>query len=76
MVDGHLYCETHRSRKARLTVTTVQSVTGMASGCLVKRSTHVRMYTNPREGGNGPTRSKCTCENRKSGAGHEPRGLR
>lgn len=59
-----------------MTFYAVQSGTVIASGHLVRRSTYVRMYTELREGGEGPTRYKCTCEHQVSGAETEPIGLR
>lgn len=58
----------------RATVSAVQSVIGTASGQRVKRSTHVRRYTQPLEGGSGPTKSICTWSKHASGVAKVARG--
>ena len=60
---------------ASATVSAVMFVMGMASGQRVKRSTQVRRYLKPREGGSGPTISTCTMSKRASGVENVARGV-
>ena len=73
-VDGVPKREIHVCVKALATVSVVQSVIGTASGQRVKRSTQVRRYTQPSEGGRGPTRSMCTLSKRALGVAKVARG--
>ena len=66
-VDGVPNLAIHVWTNARATVSAVLSAIGMASGHRVKRSTQVRIYGQPLEGGRGPTRSMCTLSNLESG---------
>ena len=60
IVDGTPKRAIQPVTKACATVGAVMSGRGMASGQRVKRSTQVRRYVNPLDGGSGPTRSICT----------------
>ena len=60
MVDGTPKRTIQPVTKACAMVGAVMSGRGMASGQRVKRSTQVRRYVNPLDGGSGPTRSICT----------------
>ena len=73
MVEGQPKFATHRSTKARATVSAVMSLIGTASGHRVKRSTHVKRYEYPFESGNGPTKSRWTWSKRASGVLKEPK---
>ena len=57
MVEGTSKREIQVHRKAFATVSAVLSAIGIASGQRVNLSIQVRMYTEPLEGGRGPTRS-------------------
>jgi hypothetical protein len=61
--------------KARATVSAVISGMGMASGHLVKRSTAVRHYVKPDEGGRGPMRAMWACRKRPVGGVKFPSGV-
>ena len=55
--EGIEYCAIQPSKNALATDSALMLVSRMASSHLVKRSTHVRRYVNPCDGGRGPTRS-------------------
>ena len=74
MVEGQPKFATHRSTKARATISAVISLIGIASGHRVKRSTHVKRYEYPFESGKGPTKSRWTWSKLASGVLKEPKG--
>ena len=75
IVEGAPKRDTHCEMNAWATVSADMSGIGIASGHLVKRSTHVRRYVLPFEGGRGPTRSMWTWSNLASGVAKVPNGV-
>ena len=61
--------------KARLTVSAVISSIGITSGHFVNLSMIVRQYIFPSDGGKGPIKSMCKCENLASGVANVPKGV-
>jgi len=57
LLKGH---QNEKSSLAHATVSAVVSITGIASGHLVKRSTQMGKYVNPCDGGSGLTMSMWT----------------
>ena len=68
-VDGTPCRETQWYKNARAHVNAEMSLSGMASGHSVKRSTIVNRWVNPCDVGNGPTKSTCRLSNRLVGIG-------
>ena len=66
---GRPNLDTQLKRKARQMVMVEVSAMGIASGHLEKRSTIVRRWEKPLEGGSGPTRSRWMCSKRAAGMG-------
>ena len=71
--EGTPYRATWYSRKACAQVLALVSLTGSAENSLVVLSTVVRRCLYPWLSGNGPTMSKCICENLVSGTSKWPR---
>ena len=60
IIDGAQNTATHLETKALAMVSADMSGVGIASGHLVKQSTHVSRYVLPPDGGKGSTKSMCT----------------
>ena len=69
--EGTPYGVIQPSKNALATDSALMLVSGMASGHLVKRSTHVRRYITPCDGRRGPTRSTWMISKRASGVGKD-----
>ena len=67
MSAGMPKCANHWDTNAWAQTTVVVSFRGIASGHREKRSTIVRRWVNPLEGGRGPTRSTCMWSKRRFG---------
>ena len=74
MLEGTPKRDIHPLMKAFATDSAVMSVRGMASGQRVNRSTQVRRYAYPLDGGSGPTKSMWMTLKQASGLGKVDNG--